>query len=382
MRILTLTNVPLDKRFGSAYVALGYAQGLRDHGHVVDIFGPETLEKFKFLRWGKQLRTALGMWWHVLHHAAKGQYDVVELYGGQTCLAAGYLQGLKNRNFLVVAHTNGIEMHFGEAMRSQQVSQRHLFPSWIRRWTNLPVSRAFLKVDGIVTVSEFDGRYARRKRLQPESRLKTIENPLPNDFLGLQVSMERSPVIGFAAPWSEMKGANIVAEALPLVLRKFGNARLRLIGVGRGFRKQEHFPADVCHQIEVLADGVSRDHLRDHFMEMAVVIMPSYFESFGLVAAEAMACGCSVVASCTGFAESLKHEENVMLMTHIDGTSLAESLVRLLSNEELRRKIATNGWKRVQKLRWDLAVCELERTYTEWLSQIRERAGAGDLQRA
>jgi glycosyltransferase involved in cell wall biosynthesis len=373
MRILTISNVPLEARLGSGYVILGYAHSLRLLGHHVDVFGPETFERFKFFRRGKLLRIALGMLWHVMRHAAKGQYDVVELYGGQTCLAANYLSRLKRRKFLVVAHTNGIEMHMADIMAKHGILEPSGLPAWIKRRTDLPVAQAFTEVDGIVTVSAFDGDYARRKCLQPDERIVSLDNPLNDEFLFRSFPRARSPLIGFIAPWTERKGSELVAAALPGVLRQFREAKLRLIGPGRNFRKEDHFPTDVCNQIEVVNENMPRDRLIEQYEEIAIMIMPSIFESFGLVATEAMGCGCAIVAPATGFAYDLKEGE-FMLMDRLDAESLAMPIIRLLSDEPLRQKVSENGWKRVQGLTWDRAVTKLAGTYSEWLGQIRGEA--------
>jgi hypothetical protein len=52
---------------------------------------------------------------------------------------------------------------------------------------------------------------------------------------------------------------------------------------------------------------------------------------------------------------------------------LYESVKELLLDESLRIKIAQTGYKRVQSLRWDLAIDKLERTYSQWLHKFRNK---------
>jgi glycosyltransferase involved in cell wall biosynthesis len=207
--------------------------------------------------------------------------------------------------------------------------------------------------------------------LQLPSRLKAIENPLPDGFIGLQVDIERQPIIGFVASWYDLKGVQAIRTALTIVLRRFDKARFRLIGTGVEFQKEKEFPADVCERVEVIGKIYDKEELRKHYQNISVLVLPSYYESFGMVATEAMACGCAVVATRTGFAAGLVDGSEALLLDRPDGNALAEALERLMSDEFLRRTIAMNGWERVQGLRWDAAVQELESTYLRWLEEVR-----------
>jgi hypothetical protein len=197
MRILMLSNVPLEERLGSAYVTLGFARGLIARGHHVDVVGPEVLEWYKFLRKGRLQRLAWGVRSHVARHATSGKYDVVELYGGQNCRAARLLYRLNRRKFLVVAHSNGIEMHASEVFGGTEKMVDSGWRAWMKRWTDLPIERTFSEVDGIVTVSHYDLQYARRERLQSPERIHAIENGLPDVFLDAPFGGKRTSLIGF-----------------------------------------------------------------------------------------------------------------------------------------------------------------------------------------
>lgn len=381
MRILMLSNVPLEERLGSAYVTLGFAKGLRERGHCVELVGPEVLECFKFLRRGKLQRLAWGARSYVARHAAKGVFDVVELWGGQHCHAAHFLSRIRDRQFLVVAHSNGIEMHGADVIAAGLGEQKKEHALWkrIKRAWDLPVERMFREVDGIVTVSRYDLEYARLNALKAPARLKAIENSLPAAFIGLQVRFEREPVIGFIAPWKPLKGMAAIREALPGVMRRFANVRLLLIGVGGGFRKEEEFPADICKRVEVIGPLIDRAELRNQYGRMSILIMPSIYEGFGMVASEAMACGCAVVATRTGFLASVIDGEEALLLERSEGVQLAAAVSRLLLDERLRQRIAKNGWKRVQGLCWDRAVEQLECTYLQWLGEVRQKKLKGEV---
>ena len=72
-----------------------------------------------------------------------------------------------------------------------------------------------------------------------------------------------------------------------------------------------------------------------------VFLLPSAQESFGLAALEAMACDVPVVASRVGgLPEVIAHESSGFLHEPGDLDGMAESAIRLLTDEPLHRRIA------------------------------------------
>ena len=371
MRILSMSNCPLDESLGSGYVALRYARGLRERGHHVDLLGPEDYEPFRRLRRGISYRQALGMAAAGLRRA--GSYDVVETWGGEAWLALGLLARRARRRFLLVAHSNGIETHCAEILRAAERGGR-LAPS--RRWFQLDQSalfeRTFRAADALVTVAEFDRWYALDRGYAPPGRILAVDNPLPDEYLDLSVDFERSsPRIGYCGSWIPRKGVDLIERALPPLLRDFPEWRLVLVGVGESFRTEEHFPADVLPRIEVVPFAERGTHLRALYQSFGIVILPSVYESFGLAGAEAMACGAALVATRTGFAAGLRDGEEAMLLPEATPQALRGAVETLIRDEGLRRSVARGGYRRVQPLRWDAAITAVEAAYHAWLAELR-----------
>ena len=199
MRVLTLSNCPLDESLGSGYVALRYAQGLRARGHQVEILGPADYEPLHRLRRAIRYRQAFGMAAASLGRLARSDYDVLEYYGGEAWLALAVLARLPGRRFLLVCHSNGLETHCAEALRAAALAGRQ------RRWFQADhgalSERAFRDCDAIVTVARYDRDYALRQGYAVPDRVLAIDNPLPESFLGLDVDFARGPVIGYCGSW-------------------------------------------------------------------------------------------------------------------------------------------------------------------------------------
>ena len=100
---------------------------------------------------------------------------------------------------------------------------------------------------------------------------------------------------------------------------------------------------------------VPHDELERLYGEAAVVACPSHREGFGVVCAEAMAHGRPVVAGDVGGLRDLVvHEETGLLVPPGGVDALREALVRLLSDQELRRRFGEAGRRRIaERFTWE-----------------------------
>lgn len=368
-RILAVANCPLNPHLGSGYVIGGYAERMRARGHEVVALQPSDYEWLPNFRGAKRLRTLCGCSAAVLREVKRREYDIVELWGGPSWWVTARLAQRPNRP-LLVARSNGLEPHAQEALRLHGVerspgalSARGLFDRWQR------TDDAFRRADGLTLVSDFERRFAERMKYQPAERLLTVENPLLENWLGQSPGEDRPLTIGFCGSWLPNKGAGLLLEALAMALRNRPQWRARLIGLERR-EDLPPMPDDVARRIEFVS-SVPRERLRDEYRQMAILALPSAYESFGLVAAEAMACGCALAASPTGFAADLTPGKEVWLIEQRTAKAWAEGLAVLMTSETRRREIARAGCERVQELRWPEAVDRLEAFYSRLLAARR-----------
>jgi len=95
---------------------------------------------------------------------------------------------------------------------------------------------------------------------------------------------------------------------------------------------------------------VPHDALGPLYERAAVVACPSHREGFGVVCAEAMAYGRSVVAGAVGgLLDLVVHEETGLLVPPGDVGALRQALERLLADKELRRRLGEAGRERIRR---------------------------------
>lgn len=94
-------------------------------------------------------------------------------------------------------------------------------------------------------------------------------------------------------------------------------------------------------------------------------------ESFGLVVVEAMASGTAVVASdIPGFAGVATHESDALLFEPKSESKLAEAIARLVSDEELRHRLAAKGGETAARYDW----CTVTGQIVDYYHEVTERA--------
>lgn len=369
MKILIIANCPPVEYLGSGYVIKNFSEGLRSLGHEVDIFGPEH---FQFMAWmsprANQYRAAVGMYRFVKKHLKKKDYDIIEFYGGECALAVSQLVKQKNRKFLIIHHSNGPEPKYDELKRS-------LYPKEFK-WFQLKNSRflnaGFSLPDGVITVSEDDERWLKEKNWPISGNRKAILPCLPDNLLNLPFDLKKKEkVFGFCGTWLPKKGIEIMQEDVPPILRQFPDWKFRIIGQSENFGKENYFPPDVLDQIEIIPFIKDKNKLIEEYQKLNIFILPSLVESFGLVLAEAMACGCATIVTKVGFAFSLTNREHALIMPEKSSPHLQNLLKELIVEEELRTTIARKGYDKVQHLNWAKNTEILERTYINWRNQIK-----------
>jgi D-inositol-3-phosphate glycosyltransferase len=113
-----------------------------------------------------------------------------------------------------------------------------------------------------------------------------------------------------------------------------------------------------------LFDPVPHPTLADHYRAANAVIVPSRSESFGLVAAEAQACGIPVVASNTGgLPYVVNASESGLLVDGNDPDAFAAALRAILDHPSFAERLSNGGVAFSQRFSWDATAIRLLELY-------------------
>ena len=153
-----------------------------------------------------------------------------------------------------------------------------------------------------------------------------------------------SLVVGFAGRLEQRKGLYDLIAAWPRIVEAVPHACLVIAGRGRDEAKawEKSSGMNGIHWLGYRADVPSVLHSVD------IAVVPSHWEGFGIIAAEAMLARVPVVAAnASSLPEIIRDEQEGLLIPPRDPAALADAVIRLARDPGLRKRLGEAGRLRV-----------------------------------
>lgn len=187
------------------------------------------------------------------------------------------------------------------------------------------------------------------------------------------------PRLLFIGQLTPRKGYDLLVRALPAVLQAHPTTVLGIVsGLNPADRAaMEQMAADlgVAQAVHFLG-RVADEQLINLFRTSDLYVTPTRYEGFGLTLLEAMAGGCPVITSTIPVVDEIvEHGVNGWLVRYDDPAALADGIIRLLDEPDLRSGLVRGG-ERVLRERFDEAAL-IERIETAYGQAIAGRARPG-----
>ncbi|MFH0889361.1 MAG: glycosyltransferase family 4 protein [Planctomycetota bacterium] len=160
----------------------------------------------------------------------------------------------------------------------------------------------------------------------------------------------RYPILATAGRLSSEKGQVYLLEAVKLVKNKFPDVLLLVIGDGplRNTLETKVEQLDIKDNIRFLG---MLENIIPALEKIDIFILPSLYESFGIVLLEAMAQAKPIIASNVGgIQDVVVHNQTGILVACANPEVLSMAIISLSNNKELARKMGLAGYERVNKL--------------------------------
>ncbi|HVC32217.1 MAG TPA: glycosyltransferase family 4 protein [Chloroflexota bacterium] len=331
-------------------------RSLRDLGHATLVIAPSsalpgTVPSSHLVPTGRvvcvptngsvaRITLSLGLSRQVKRIMRENQFDVVHVHEPFMPLLP----------FLVLRHSDAANVGTFHAYSGNERGYQH------GRWL---LSRFSDRLHARIAVSEtarsfvarhFPGEYAVIPNGVDVQRFQSAA-PLP----GL---VDGTPNVLFVGRLDERKGFRYLLRAFALLRRSGVIARLIVVGAYGPAQQQRYESLVAALDVPdvVFAGYASPDQLPRYYQSAEVVCAPSLGgESFGVVLAEAMAAGKSIVASrIAGYREVVDHGVEGLLVPPSDSLALSDALRRVLADRELRLELGRRGRQKAARFAWPL----------------------------
>jgi D-inositol-3-phosphate glycosyltransferase len=181
-------------------------------------------------------------------------------------------------------------------------------------------------------------------------------------------------VVLFVGRMDRVKGLDVLLRAIALLTHR---PSLKLVVVGGSGQEEEMRRCqDLADRlgIDVQFRGAApQEALPTYYNAASVLVVPSHYESFGLVAVEALACGTPVIASMVGGLPTvIRDGENGLLVPWRRPEAFAERIERVLDDASLRGMLSANARLSVFRYSWESVADRVTSVYHELVAARRE----------
>ncbi len=201
--------------------------------------------------------------------------------------------------------------------------------------------------------------------------------PIPADEAKLYVGLKpEDRMVLFVGRIEPLKGVDTLIQAMSCLQLKETKrpVHLAIIGGDPGASPEE-MTAEMA-RLQKLCDDLGldqsvvflgqrdQDKLPYYYSAAEVVVMPSHYESFGMVALEAMACGTPVIASeVGGLAYLVRDGETGFTIPDQEPEELCDKISWLLNDQELHKTMSARAVEYAQDYAWDKIAKQILEVY-------------------
>ena len=255
-------------------------------------------------------------------------------------LFAALIKKIYFKNLVILSTKHGYEEEylFQIGMGNKKIKYNYYY--FISRWVlkqidhNLAVSRAISDVYYDIKLEKQRMKFIHHGITPPSANENHV--PIPGN--------PKILMVGRLAP---IKGHAYLIQALPAIIEKFPD--LKLMIAGDGLLKNELISKAINLNVLDHIEFAGFASPNQYASQCQLMVLPSLFESFGLVYIEAFALKIPVIAfDAEAGNQIIENNETGILVLKRDTDDLSEKIIYLLEHPEERERIARNAYKKYE----------------------------------
>ena len=204
--------------------------------------------------------------------------------------------------------------------------------------------------------------------------------PVPKLKARVGLGLPDKETVMYAGRVEPIKGLDILLDSFK-ILNETRDVHLVVVGGSLSGDRELDALRQRSKQLGILekitfTGSVNQSELGRYYSAADVFVLPSHYESFGLVALEAMACGTPVVAARVGGIPSFVDDgETGYLITWRSAEPFADRIEMLLENLDLRNFMSESARVKANSMNWSTVAAEVADYYCN-LARCSELATA------
>lgn len=188
-------------------------------------------------------------------------------------------------------------------------------------------------------------------------------------------SVTKNKIILFVGRIEPLKGVDVLMHAIKILQSKHPEIKPCLLIVGGSDNEAGHNQIELLRLkrlqktlgISPIVGYVTQRHqyeLPYYYNAAELLVMPSHYESFGMTALEAMACGTPVIiTSSTGLSSVIDDEFLSLIVSANDPLKLAEQIEKVITDKNLKKQFTFRSRKIIEQLSWENSAKQMGKIY-------------------
>jgi glycosyltransferase involved in cell wall biosynthesis len=245
-------------------------------------------------------------------------------------------------------------------------------PNYSTRLTNKPILQ---NADAILALTE----HMRNKLINIyNTEIYIVPNGIDvENYKDTTISPTRKTGIKnilFVGNLYSIKGVQYLISAMKKIHDEMSDVRLILVGDGEERKRLEELSKQLNMQSYVQFVGkVPHEKVKIFMHQADIFVLPSLSEGLPIVILEAMACGLPIVASRVGgIPDLIKNGVHGYLVKAKMPDEIAEKILILLKDDQLRTEIARTNLELIKEYSWTIIIFKLENIYLKILHEAKK----------
>jgi len=248
-------------------------------------------------------------------------------------------------------------------------------PQCVGQWTQQEA--VIFGVDRIISLTSSERELLKAYCPGVDAHIRVVGNGIEDipDSIGSKRRDGDAPIVLFSGRFVDRKGIWELIDAIRIVLAEAPQVRFVLAGGHRDCTASQMeswlLPPGLCqHRSQIRFTGwLTSQQMAAWYRAADILVVPSWYEPFGMVVLEGMVHGLAVAASAVGGpAEILKDGETGLLFPPRDAPALAGAILRLANDPNFRKRIAAAGAQEVRETwLWSRIVEKMCSVYEEMI---------------